>query len=157
MLPSPGRETLYTLVVQDREGNVKKVLIIETTSIQFSPRLNATPIVPMELHLRRKAGFLLPFCCGELHLARQRRSHRFWLLGLRRISVLRWNYLLRMWSQCATGGKVSEQLLERRLFCFRSLVGPLWHLALHSRITQASLITIIVNCISKLTITTKRG
>ena len=35
VLPSPGRETLYTLVVQDREGTVQKVLIIETTSIHF--------------------------------------------------------------------------------------------------------------------------
>ena len=39
------------------------------------------------------------------------------------------------------GGEVPEQLLERWLFCFRSLHWPFWHLNLHSWITQASFVS----------------
>ena len=36
MLPPPGEETLFTLVVQDKEGTVQKVVImLETTSIHL--------------------------------------------------------------------------------------------------------------------------
>ena len=36
MLPPPGEETLFTLVVQDKEGTVQKVLImLETTSVHL--------------------------------------------------------------------------------------------------------------------------
>ena len=44
MLPPPGEETLFTLVVQDKEGTVQKVLImLETTSmnLRMSQVLNA--------------------------------------------------------------------------------------------------------------------
>ena len=54
-------------------------------------------MVPMETQMRKKgevARCLLQFCFEEPHLARLRRTHLLWLLGLRRTSVLRWNNYL---------------------------------------------------------------
>jgi len=55
-------------------------------------RLSTTPIVLMDKQMRRRGevvGFLHQFCFEGPHLARLRRSHLLWLLGLRRTSVLR--------------------------------------------------------------------
>ena len=74
----------------------EKMEVLTVTSLVFSGRFTASPIVRMEWQKRGEvAGFLLQFCCEGLDLGRERRSHRLWLLGLRRTSVLRWNNLLK--------------------------------------------------------------